>query len=69
MAEGSSTSAPFRAAERVVLDENRILQALEEDVESDVENGAETDVGKIQIQSRVTKIRKMIDLCRMMKFL
>ncbi|KAG8286310.1 hypothetical protein J6590_062813 [Homalodisca vitripennis] len=45
MAEGSSTSAPFRAAERVVLDENRILQALEEDVESDVETGAETDVG------------------------
>ncbi|KAG8323808.1 hypothetical protein J6590_106846, partial [Homalodisca vitripennis] len=45
MAEGSSTSAPFRAAERVVLDENRILQALQEDVESDVETGAETDVG------------------------
>ncbi|KAG8283516.1 hypothetical protein J6590_014035 [Homalodisca vitripennis] len=45
MAEGSSTSAPFRATERVVLDENRILQALQEDVESDVETGAETDVG------------------------
>ncbi|KAG8294498.1 hypothetical protein J6590_101760 [Homalodisca vitripennis] len=45
MAEGSSTSAPFRAAERVVLDENRILQALQEDVESDVETGPETDVG------------------------
>ncbi|KAG8267021.1 hypothetical protein J6590_059804 [Homalodisca vitripennis] len=45
MAEGSSTSASFRAAERVVLDENRILQALQEDVESDVETGAETDIG------------------------
>ncbi|KAG8296788.1 hypothetical protein J6590_049815 [Homalodisca vitripennis] len=42
---GSPTSAPFRATERVVLDENRILQALQEDVESDVETGAETDVG------------------------
>ncbi|KAG8254828.1 hypothetical protein J6590_107325, partial [Homalodisca vitripennis] len=43
--QSSSTSAPFRATERVVLDENRILQALQEDVESDVETGAETDVG------------------------
>ncbi|KAG8337940.1 hypothetical protein J6590_012489 [Homalodisca vitripennis] len=49
---GSSSSSPSPTAqvqvlpfERVVLDENRILQALQEDVESYVETGAETDVG------------------------